>query len=94
MLQDFEGSPLPEREKALLRFVARVNHHASEITVEDMEALRACGWTDEALYLAVTICALFNFYNRWVDACGVQVMSEEAHREFGTRTARHGYIPK
>ncbi len=85
---------MPEREKALLRFVAKVNHRAAQITAEDLEPLRAGGWTDEAIYWAVTVCALFNFYNRWVDAGGVPAMSEEAHREFGARTARHGYIPK
>ena len=29
------------------------------------------GWTDEAIYSAVSVCALFNFYNRWIDATGV-----------------------
>jgi hypothetical protein len=49
---------------------------------------------DEAIYYAITVCALFNFYNRWIDAAGVHAMSEEAHREFGKRTATHGYNPK
>ncbi len=34
------------------------------------------------------------FYNRWIDATGVHAMSEEAHREFGRRTAKHGYSLK
>jgi hypothetical protein len=40
------------------------------------------------------VCALFNFYNRWIDASGVHAMSDEAHREFGIRTATHGYVRK
>lgn len=93
-LRDLESSGLPEKEKALLRFVAKVNHHASKITAEDMSPLHAAGWTDEAIYYAITVCALFNFYNRWIDAAGVHEMSDEAHRQFGTRTAHHGYIRK
>jgi alkylhydroperoxidase family enzyme len=93
-IDDLESSALPEKDKALLRFVMKVNHRAWEITAEDMQPLHAAGWTDEAIYNAITVCALFNFYNRWIDAAGVHAMSEEAHREFGKRTARHGYIPK
>ncbi len=82
-LEDLENSPLPEKDKRLLRFVAKVNHESPTITAADMSPLHEVGWTDEAIYLAITVCALFNFYNRWIDAAGVQAMSEEAHRQFG-----------
>jgi hypothetical protein len=29
-----------------------------------MRPLYPVGWDDEAIYLAMTVCALFNFYNR------------------------------
>ena len=93
-LEDLENCALPEKEKALLRFISKVNHRAWEITAGDMKALYAAGWTDEAIYNAVTVCALFNFYNRWIDATGVHAMSDQAHREFGKRTAHHGYNQK
>ena len=94
VLRDLESSPLPEKEKMLFRFVAKVNHHAPKITAADMAPLHAAGWTDEAIYYAITVCALFNFYNRWIDSAGVHEMSEEAHRRFGERTAQHGHIRK
>jgi alkylhydroperoxidase family enzyme len=94
VLRDLENSALGEKEKALFRFVAKVNHHSPAITAEDMQPLYAAGWTDEAIYYAITVCALFNFYNRWIDAPGVHAMSEEAHRLYGARTAQHGYIRK
>ena len=93
-IDDPENCALPEKEKALLRFTSKVNHRAWEITADDMKALYVVGWTDEAIYNAVTVCALFNFYNRWIDATGVHAMSDEAHREFGRRTAHHGYNQK
>ena len=58
----------------------------------DFDDVRAAGWTDEALFSAITVCALFNFYNRWVDAGGVHAMSDEAHLAGGKRTALHGYV--
>ena len=92
--ENFESSPLPEAEKVLFRFVDRVNHHSHHINASDMAPLYAAGWTDEQIYYAVTVCALFNFYNRWIDATGVHALSEEAHREGGKRSAAMGYVRK
>jgi alkylhydroperoxidase family enzyme len=93
-LKDLESSQLAEKDKALLRFVAKVNHASPEITAADMQPLYAVGWDDEAIYYAITVCALFNFYNRWIDATGVHALSEEGHAEGGKRTALHGYARK
>ena len=56
--------------------------------------MSARGWTDEQIYYAITVCALFNFYNRWIDASDVHALSEEAHRAGGKRTAMNGYVRK
>ena len=90
-LRDLETSLLPEKEKALFRFVTKVNRQSPAITEEDMRPLYAAGWDDEAIYFAITVCALFNFYNRWIDASGVHALSDEAHREGGKRMAVQGY---
>jgi len=92
VLADLESSALDDRHKALFRFIDKVNHDSPRIAPADLESLRAIGWTDETIYFAVTVCALFNFYNRWVDATGVHAMSDEAHREGGKRTAVQGYV--
>jgi len=78
----------------MFRFVDKVNHDSPRIAADDMEPLRAAGWDDEAIYFAVTVCALFNFYNRWIDATGVHALSDEAHRAGGKRSAIHGYVRK
>ena len=94
MLADVESSRLDDRHKALFRFIDKVNHDSPRITRDDMQPLYAAGWDDEAIYYAITVCALFNFYNRWIDATGVHALSDEAHREGGKRTAIHGYVRK
>ena len=93
-IENVETSQLEEKDKALLRFVAKVNHDSPGITAQDMKPLYAVGWDDEAIYYAITVCALFNFYNRWIDATGVHALSDDAHREGGKRTAAHGYVRK
>jgi len=91
VLRDLESSGLDEKHKALFRFVDKVNRDSPRIAEPDMRPLYDAGWDDEAIYFAITVCALFNFYNRWIDASGVHALSEEAHREGGRRTAQHGY---
>ena len=92
VLRDLESSSLDEKGKALFRFVDKVNLDSPRISPDDMQPLYAAGWEDEAIYFAVTVCALFNFYNRWIDATGVHALSDEAHREGGKRMARQGYV--
>ncbi len=91
-MNDLETSSLSPQEKALFRFVEKVNHDSPRIGPADIETLHAAGWTDEAIYYAITVCALFNFYNRWIDASGVHALPDDVHREGGKRSARTGYI--
>ena len=93
-LRDLETSALDEKHKELFRFVEKVNHNSPRITAEDMKPLYAAGWDDEAIYFAITVCALFNFYNRWIDASGVHACSDETHRQNGKRSAAAGYVRK
>ena len=92
MLRDLETAAIDNRHKALFRFVQKVNTDSPRIGPADIDVLHAAGWDDEAIYYAITVCALFNFYNRWIDASGVHAMSEEAHRAGGKRSAVHGYV--
>ena len=94
MLADLESSALDDRHKALFRFLDKVNHDSPRITPADIAPLHGAGWTDEQIYYAITVCALFNFYNRWIDATGVCALSDEAHREGGKRSAAGSYARK
>ncbi len=93
-LRDLEASALPEKEKAMLRFTAKVTKNLPAVGAADVETVRAAGWDDEAIYYAITTCALFNFYNRWITASGVPEMSAEAHRRQGKMLATRGYVRK
>ena len=90
-LRDLEAAPLAENQKVLLRFVGKVTKDLPSVNADDVDGLRAAGWDDEAIYYAITTCALFNFYNRWITASGVPEMSAEAHRQQGRMLAERGY---
>jgi uncharacterized peroxidase-related enzyme len=90
-LRDLETSALDAKDKALLRFVGKVTTDLPGLVQPDVAAVQAAGWDDEAIYFAITACALFNFYNRWISATGVPEMSADAHRLQGKGLAR-GYV--
>jgi alkylhydroperoxidase family enzyme len=94
VLDDIDSSALTDAEKLLLHFLDKVNHDSPRITPADVEPLHAAGWTDEQIWYGITVCALFNFYNRWIDATGVCALSDEAHREGGKRSAAGSYARK
>ena len=87
VMTDVTTSSLDDRHEAMFRFIDQVNGASATLRLEDLDLVRAAGWSDEALYFAITVCALFNFYNRWIDATGVHAMSDEAHRAGGKRMA-------
>lgn len=92
VLRDLHASALPENEKALLAFIRKVNRDSFKIRPEDIETVKQAGWTEEALYDAITVCALFNFYNRWIDASGVHDMTPEAYAMQAKKLAYEGYV--
>jgi alkylhydroperoxidase family enzyme len=94
VLQDYRTAPISDREKELFAFIEKVNRDSSRLRKEDVEEVKAAGWSDEALYDAITVCALFNFYNKWIDATGVSDMTAAAYEVSGERLASGGYVPR
>lgn len=91
MLSDYTTAPIPEAERVLFAFMTQVNASSNQVTADDVARVKAAGWSEEAIYDAITVCALFNFYNRWIDATGVCDMTPEAYAQGGRRTAQYGY---
>ena len=93
MLDDYTTAPFSEKERALFAFLAKMIDDSTTIRHADADAVRAAGWSDEALYDAITVCSLFQFYNNWIDATGVSDMPAFAYEMSGKRLATTGYLP-
>ena len=65
--------------------------NSTSIGQSDVDTAKKAGWSDEALYDAITVCALFQFYNNWIDATGVSDMPAVGYEMSGKRLAGHGY---
>ena len=94
VLNDYRTAPIGDREKALFAFIEKMNRESSRLRKEDLEEAKAAGWSEEALYDAITVCALFNFYNKWIDATGVSDMTAATYAASGERLATSGYVPR
>lgn len=91
VLDDYATAPITEKERALFALIAKMVEDSTSVRHEDLDRARAAGWTDEALYDAITVCALFQFYNNWIDATGVSDMGAAAYDMSGKRLAELGY---
>jgi len=67
-------------------------HDSLSISEADVAVAHAAGWTDEALYDAISVVALFQFYNAWIDATGVRDMPALGYDMTAQRLATTGYV--
>jgi alkylhydroperoxidase family enzyme len=93
VLNDYRTASISEKDRALFALVDRINDAPERVSREDVERGRRAGWSDEALYDAITVCALFRFYNAWIDATGVQDLPAAMYHHSGRRLAADGYVP-
>jgi alkylhydroperoxidase family enzyme len=92
VLEDYRTAPISNAEKELFAYLEKVNSNCASVEQADIQRLHHAGWTDEAIYDSIMVCGLFNFYNRWIDATGVEAMSKQDHAASGKRLATRGYI--
>ena len=92
VLEDYRTAPIDDREKALFAFIEKMNEQSNLVRRDDVDRVKAMGWSDEAVYDAITVCALFRFYNAWIDATGVHDLPASAYDMSGKRMAAQGYV--
>jgi uncharacterized peroxidase-related enzyme len=91
VLKDYRTAPISDAEKALFKFLEKVNRQSNTVGPADIAEVKAAGWPEEAIYDAISVCAIFNFYNRWIDSTGVQDMPALGYQMSGHRLATEGY---
>ena len=90
VLDDYRSAPIDAKFAELLVLIEKAARNPATVTREDVDAVRAAGWEEEAIYDAITVCALFAFYTTWVDASGVGDLGD--YTASGKRMAANGYI--
>jgi uncharacterized peroxidase-related enzyme len=91
VLNDLDNAPVSDKDRTLYAFIKKMVRDSTSIGQEDVDVARKAGWSDEALYDAITVCSLFQFYNNWIDATGVADMPALGYEMSGHRLATQGY---
>jgi uncharacterized peroxidase-related enzyme len=66
--------------RALCDFATKVTLASREVRQEDVDELRAQGWSDAAISDAIQVIAYFNYINRVADAVGIDDEPEWGRR--------------
>jgi uncharacterized peroxidase-related enzyme len=91
VLCDLEASRLDEPHKALFRYVGKLAENPSGITSSDIDQLKLAGWSEEAIYDALTVASMFRFYNTWNAGAGVRSMTPADYLHSGKVLSTLGY---
>ena len=83
VVRDWKTSALPEADKALCAYAAKLTHTPSEVQPGDLDTLRSHGFDDRAIHDATQVIALFNYYTRVADGLGVE--AEDFIEPWGSR---------
>ena len=86
LMADVTNSKVDERLKPVLAYVGKLTRTPAMMTQADAQAVYAVGWDEQALFDAVSVCALFNLMNRIVEGSGIK--SNPLHADAAEMDAR------
>lgn len=67
---NYRRADLAPRERALLDFAVKMTQDSPTMSSDDLIPMRAVGLSDEAIFEAAQVAAMFNFTNRLANALG------------------------
>ena len=91
VLSDLENSRLDAAHKALFRYIGKLAENPNRVTASDIAKLKAAGWSEEAIYDALTVASIFRFYNTWNGGAGVKNMAPADYAFSGRVLLTMGY---
>lgn len=78
LAEDYTAAALDPADRVMLDFVVRLTRDPAAITPEEIETLRAAGFSDRAILDIVQITAYFAFVNRLASGLGVTLEDWDA----------------
>jgi uncharacterized peroxidase-related enzyme len=91
VLHDLESSRLDSAHKELFRYIGKLAENPAGVTAADIDRLKDAGWSEEAIYDALTVASVFRFYNTWNAGAGVRDMTSADYLHSGKVLKGLGY---
>ena len=80
---DWRSAAVTESFRALLEYADRLTREPHSIRDTDLDILRECGYTDDAILRACEVISYYNFVNRMADGLGVALEPDWPHPHIG-----------
>ena len=94
LVTSIESAPVDDKMRPVLAFAKKLTLTPSQITQGDVDAVLDAGWTEIDFHYLTSICAIFNFYNRLMEAygCSLGANPEVPVEAVGELLSTNGYI--
>lgn len=92
LVSDPECGGVDEKLRPIFRYVRKLTLTPSRMVVADARQVFAAGWDERALHDAISVAALFNFMNRYVEGHGLALDDQDLAAR-GEGLMRAGYAP-
>jgi uncharacterized peroxidase-related enzyme len=76
--RDHRTAPISDAEHVMLEWVEQFTRDSTRLGPDDLDKLRAAGFTDQAILQIAIIAGWFNYANRIADALGVGKLNPDA----------------
>jgi len=76
--RDHRTAPVSDAEHVMLEWVEQFTRDSTRLGPDDLDKLRAAGFTDQAILQIAIIAGWFNYANRIADALGVGKLNPDA----------------
>ena len=76
--RDHRTAPISDAEHVMLEWVEQFTRDSTRLGPDDLQKLRAAGFTDQAILQIAIIAGWFNYANRIADALGVGKLNPDA----------------
>ena len=86
LLSNYRYAQLEPRDRTMLDFAVKVTQTPDRCTEEDLDGLRAAGYTDDEILHIAELTAIFNFNGRIANALGL--MPNPEYHALGREPAR------
>ena len=76
IMRDYRAAGLPPAEVTMMAFAEKMTLHAYQITADDVQGLKAHGFSDEEILDIALVAAARNFFSKTLDALGAELDPE------------------
>ena len=90
LINDIDSAAVTDNLKPIFHYLRKLTLSASKLVQSDADKVYAKGWSEEALYHAILIGCLFNFYNRLLDGHGIKG-NDKIYQFGGSHLHKNGY---